>query len=103
MPSFSAAGIGRHDAGFALLCVLSVAAVLLGQVASLVIFDATGLDRYVPGAVLYTVVPAALVTAVPALAAARLYDGRRMLWYSLGVFVAALAAAVLTTGFFLIG
>lgn len=95
--------ISFRDVGFGLLCVVSVAAILLAQFISLVVFDTTGLDQYVPGAVIYSVVPAVVVTAVPAIVAALRYDRQRALVITAGVFIAAIVASFLTTGFFVIG
>lgn len=96
--------ISFKDAGFGLLCVVSVAAILLVQFVSLVVFDTTGLDQYIPGAVLYSLVPAVVVTAIPAIVAARRYDRRRSRVITAVVFLAAILASVLTwSGFFVIG
>lgn len=97
------AGITLADLAVGLLCVVSVTAILLGQFVSLVVFDTTGLDQYVPGPVIYSVVPAALLTAVPAVVAVHRYDRQRALALSAGVFVAALAASFFTMGFLVIG
>ncbi|MWG35927.1 hypothetical protein [Halomarina oriensis] len=96
-------GIGVPDVAFGLLCVVSVAATLLGQFVSLVVFDSTGLDQYVPSVVIYSLAPALLMTVLPAAVAARRYDRRRALAATVGVFVAALAVSFVTMGFFLIG
>lgn len=95
--------IGFRDIGFALLCVVSVAAILLAQFVSLVVIDTTGLDQYVPSVVIYSVVPAILVTAIPALAAVRQYGRQRAKWITASVFIAAIVASLLTTGFFVLG
>lgn len=97
------AGVGVPDVAFGLLCIVSVAAVLLGQVVSLVVFDSTGLDEYVPSVVIYSSVPAALMTLLPAAVAARRYGRRRALVVAAVVFVAASVASLLTSGFFLLG
>ncbi|GAA0538721.1 hypothetical protein GCM10008994_12360 [Halorubrum ejinorense] len=88
---------------FGLLCVVAVAAILLGQVVSLIAFDATGVDRFVPGVVIYAVAPAALMTALPATVAVRRYGRQRAAVITAGVFTAAITASFLTRGFFLIG
>ncbi|MFC7216165.1 hypothetical protein ACFQO4_19055 [Saliphagus sp. GCM10025334] len=92
-----------RDVGFGLLCVVSIAAILFGQFVSLVVFDTTGLDQYVPSVVIYSVVPAVLMTALPASVAVRQYDRQRALGITVGVFTAAVVASFLTTGFFVIG
>lgn len=92
-----------RDVSFGLLCVVSVAAILLGQFVSLVVFDTTGLDQYVPSVVIYSVVAAVLMTALPAFVAVRQYDRQRSLGITAGVFTAAVVASFLTTGFFVIG
>ena len=89
--------------GFGLLCVAAVAATPLGQVVSLIAFDATGLDRYVPSVVIYVVVPATLLAAVPATVAVRRYGRRRAGVVTAGVFAAAVIASLVTSEFFLIG
>lgn len=91
------------DIAVGLLCVVSVAAILIGQFVSLVVFDTTGLDQYVPGPVIYTVVPALLMTAVPAIVALRRYEQQRALVLTGGVFIAAIATSLLTVNFFIIG
>ncbi|WP_343777534.1 hypothetical protein [Halorubrum ejinorense] len=91
------------DVAFGLLCVVAVAAILLGQVVSLIAFDATGVDRFVPGVVIYAVAPAALMTALPATVAVRRYGRQRAAVITAGVFTAAITASFLTRGFFLIG
>lgn len=101
LPEHSASRL--RDVGFGLLCVVSVAAILIGQFASLVAFDTTGLDQYVPSVVIYSVVPAVLMTVAPALVAARRYDRQRALVITAGVFTAAIVASLLTMGFFVIG
>lgn len=95
--------IRSRDAGFGLLCIVSVAAILLGQFVSLVVFDTTGLDQYVPSVVIYSVVPAVLMTAIPAIVAVRQYDRQRAIGITAGVFTAAIVASLLMTGFFVIG
>lgn len=96
-------GVGLSDVAFGLLCLVSVATVLVGQFVSLVAFDTTGLDRYVPGLVVYSLVPAALVTAAPALVAGRRYGRRRALALSAGVFLAALVVSLFSLSFFVLG
>ena len=96
-------GIELADVAFGLLCVVSVAAILLGQFVSLVVFDTKGLDQYVPGLVIYSVVPAVLLTAVPAVVAARRYDRQRALMFTAGVFIAAIVASFATVSFFVLG
>lgn len=97
------AGSGLRDVAFGLLCVVAVAAILLGQVVSLIAFDTTGLDRFVPSVVIYAVAPAALITALPAIVAVRRYGRQRAAVITAGVFTAAIIASFLTRGFFLIG
>jgi len=96
--------MGMRDVGFSLLCVVSVAATLVVQFVSLIVFDTTGIDQYVPGAVLYSLVPAVVVTAIPAIVAARRYDRRRSQVITAVVFIAAIvASALMWSGFFVIG
>lgn len=92
-----------RDAGFALLCLLSVAAIPLGQLASLIAFDTTGFDQYIPGILIYTVFPALLLTVVPVLVAVRLYPRNRAVLYAAAVFVASVAVSLVTVNFFVIG
>ncbi|GAB3676598.1 hypothetical protein [Halopiger thermotolerans] len=94
---------GLREIGFGLLCLASTAAIPVAQVLSLVGFDTTGFDRYVPGVVIYTVVPAALVTAVPAIVAVRVFSGERALLYSAGVLVAAGIGSSVTAQAFVLG
>ena len=96
-------GIGLLDLAFGLLCVVSVAAILIGQFVSLIVFDTTGLDQYVPGPVIFSVVPAVVMTAVPAIVAVRRYERQRALAITVGVFIAAIATSLLTVSFFIIG
>lgn len=91
------------DVGFGLLCVVSVAAILLGQFISLIVFDTTGLDQYVPSVMLYSVVPAVVVTVIPAIVAFHRYDSQRALVLTTGVFTAGIVASFLTTSVFVIG
>jgi hypothetical protein len=95
--------LGLRDAGFVLLCLVSVFAVLLGQLVSLVVFDTSGLDRFVPSVLIYTVVPALLVTLLPTATATRLYARRTVVSVAVAVFVAALSASLFTINFLLIG
>jgi hypothetical protein len=82
---------------------VSVVAVLLGQAVSLVAFDTAGLDRFVPGPVIYVAVPAALMALAPAALGSRLYGGRRAALYAATVFVAAAAVSLVTVEFLLVG
>jgi hypothetical protein len=82
---------------------VSVLAVLIGQAVSLVAFDTTGLDRFVPGPVIYVAVPAALTAVAPAAVGARLYGGRRAALYAAAVFLAAAVVSLVTVELFLIG
>lgn len=96
--------MGLRDVGFSLLCIVSVAAILPVQFVSLVVFDTMGLDQFISSAVIYTVVPAVLVTPIPALLAARRYNRRRSRVITAVVFIAAiLASALMWSGFFVIG
>ena len=95
--------MGLRDVGFALLCIVSVAAVLIGQFVSLVAFDSTGLDVYVPSPIIYSVVPAVLVTAIPAVVAVRQYARQRALVIAAGVFTAAIVVSFLMMNFWVIG
>jgi hypothetical protein len=103
MDSAGRSSVGLPDVAVGLLCVLSVAGVVIGQLVSLIVFDTTGLDRYVPAWVIYAVAPAALVAVAPAVVADRLYDRRRALALAVGVFLAALGASFVTVRLFLIG
>lgn len=97
-------GIDLREVGFGFLCVVSVTAILLAQFVSLIVFDTTGLDQYVPSVVIFSVVPAVVVTVTPALLAVRQYGRQRAKWITAGVFIAAIVASFLTWGgFFVIG
>ena len=76
-----------REAGYGLLCILSILAVPIGQGVSIIAFDTTGVDQYVPGWAIYLLGPALLVTALPAVLGTRLYGSRRALWSAAGVFV----------------
>ena len=95
--------IGLLDLAFGLLRVVSVAAILIGQFVSLVVFDTIGLDQYVPGPVIFLVVPAVVMTAVPSIVAVRRYERQRALAITVGVFIATIAASLLTVSFFITG
>ncbi|GAA0727552.1 hypothetical protein J2744_002637 [Halorubrum trapanicum] len=96
--------VGLRDVGFSLLCIVSVAAILPVQFVSLIVFDTIGLDQFIPSTVIYTVVPAVVVTAIPAIVAARQYNRRGSQVITAVVFIAAILASILVwSGFFVIG
>ena len=72
----SVRGFELRDAGYVLAWVLGVALVVPVQTASVVLFDVTELDAAVPDFVFVIVVPAAVLTLGPALAARSAYCGK---------------------------
>lgn len=92
-----------RDVGFAVVSIASVAGIFVGQVVTLAVLDTTGLDTVIPGLAIYTVIPALLLTIVPALIALKLYGQQRALKYSVGIFAATLTASLLTFNLLLMG
>lgn len=82
----------RRDAGFAVAWLLAVVLLVPVQLASMILFDATGLDVHAPDLVFVAGVPALVLAPLPGLAARRLY-GRRSGRTAVVVAVAAVAVA----------
>lgn len=65
-----------EDLGFVLAALLALVLLVPAQLASIILFDSTGLDVLAPDMVFVAVVPALAVAAFPTLVARRLYSGR---------------------------
>lgn len=101
MPSHLAtADLDLGDLGFALAAILALVLLVPAQLASLILFDATGLDVLVPDFVFMTVVPALAVACLPTVAAWRLYSPRTARTTAAVAFVATALVAAYTTQFY---
>lgn len=92
--------LGLGDLGFALAALLALVLLVPTQLASMILFDSTGLDVLVPDVVFMVVVPAAAVALVPSLAAHRLYARRTARTTAAVAFVAAAIVAAYTMQFY---
>ena len=66
----------RHDLPYALAWLLAVALLVPVQLASLILFDSTGLDVHTPYPVFMAVVPALALAVLPTAVAHRKYGPR---------------------------
>ena len=101
MPSLPATSdFDLGDLAFALTTLLALVLLVPAQLASMILFDSTGLDVLVPDFVFMAVVPALAVALLPAIAAWRLYSPRTTRATAAVAFLAAALVAAYTTQFY---
>lgn len=89
-----------QDAGFSLAWILALVLLLPVQLASIIVFDSTGLDTIVPDLVFTVVVPAVVLTVAPTGIASRLYTPRATHATAAVAFVAFALIAAYTVQFY---
>lgn len=96
--------VDARDVGFGVVCLLSVSLILPVQLVSMIVFDSTGLDVFFPPLVFMSLVPALVLSSIPALLAYRQYGANAARLTLAFVFlVAALAGAYLVQFYGLCG
>lgn len=71
--------LDRRDLGFLVAWLLALALLVPAQLASLILFDSTGLDVFTPDLVFTAVVPALALASLPTVVARRFYPRRTVL------------------------
>lgn len=89
-----------RDAGFVLTCLLCLVLLIPAQLASMIVFDSTGLDTLAPGFVFMAIVPAFILTLFPTLVAWRLYTLGATRATAAGAFAVFAIVATYTTQFY---
>lgn len=92
--------LALRDVGFAALALAVAALVVPVQLASMIVFDSTGLDTVVPDVVFMGIVPALVVVLVPGTIAYRLYGRMRALVVAGGLLLAYSALGTYLMGFY---
>ena len=93
-------GLELVDLGFVLAALFTLVLLVPTQLASMILFDSTGLDVLVPDVVFMAVVPALAVAPLPTLVAGRLSSRRTTRATAVVAVVAAAIAAAYTTQFY---